>query len=128
VSNNVVVFNASVEMRLFYHLVFEARQFEVLDYGQTLTTLDELAALSPALLIIDGVRAYVPADLDFLDSLSAYPALVAVPLVITTTALPGTLDLNSFNRFPNHTVLVQPFIYHGLMEAVTRALQAGAAH
>jgi hypothetical protein len=111
---------------LLYRAALLTHQVEILAYGQEVTTLVEVESLAPVLLIIDNVRGYAPEDLNILDALHARPSLASLPIIISTTALPGTLEMSRLQPFSCISILVQPFSYQMLITTVTRALQAGA--
>jgi uncharacterized protein len=119
----IVLINHSVNGSLLYRAIFAARGHRVLAFGQDVTTLAEVQALHPHLLIIDGVRGYVPEDLDMLATLQHHPRLKCVPVVVTLTTQPAMLPPDMRHALGKAQVLVKPFSCQALLDCTTQALQ-----
>jgi hypothetical protein len=120
---DIVLFNHSVSSFLLYRAIFTSRGHQVLAFGQDISTLAEVEALCPHLLIVDGLRSYAPQDLDVLLALQHHPCLKRIPLVVTITAPPTLFPPDMLHALNQAQVLVKPFTYQALLDSATQALQ-----
>jgi CheY-like chemotaxis protein len=125
VPQNVVVFNVSSNILTLYRAVLERRGYALFVYGQDLHTLEEVAAVRPELAIVEGIIGYGSHELKLLTALRAYPPLKALPILISTTALEGWLDLHRLQALGHVFLLKQPFDYRTLLDCVRQAISAG---
>jgi DNA-binding response OmpR family regulator len=128
-STRIAVVNDHAEFLAMVERVLESiGPYEVFTYRDAETSLAEIRAIRPNLILVDIVTASVPSGWELALLAGADQELGPVPIVVTSPSVPGLGQrVDELREIAGIRVLSKPFTVDELHDAVAMALR-GTGH
>ena len=122
---HLAIFNHSESLLLLLDQLLTRHGFHVTTHLQALTTLDEIRALKPDLIILGYFTGVYENELEIISALRRDPVLQDVPILVTTTN-PDHLRRQREAQETYVTIVEKPFDARQLVRNIREVLAAKA--
>jgi CheY-like chemotaxis protein len=122
---NILVFNHSSNLLLLYSYVLKQYGYHVTVYQQELTTITEIEAAHPDLLILGNIRNSSDRELQLVYKIKAHPDLKHIPVIICSTSVEILTGDPTLHHQTSVFLVSKPFDLPTFLTAIRHAINVG---